>query len=149
MINIKTLELRVVREKSMMYDFESNRLNSPSEAYDMIEAVFHLSDLAEEKLVMLAVNTKHEVVGAFSVSHGDLSTSIMNPREILKRALLVNASGFFLAHNHPSGDLAPSSEDISATARLKEACKIMGVDFIDHLIVGNYQYLSLREKALF
>ena len=148
MIYLKTLDLRVVKEKSALYDLTNNKVTCPNDAYVILELIFEMGSLAEEKLVMLCVNTKNEVIGAFSVSHGTLNSSLVHPREVLKRALLVNARGFFLAHNHPSGDTEPSSEDIASTSRLLEASKIMGVDFIDHLIIGDCKYYSMQQNGL-
>ena len=96
---------------------------------------------------MLCFNTKNAVVGAFEVSKGSLNSSIVHPREVFKRAILSNANAILVAHNHPSGDLNPSSEDINMTKRLESAGDIIGIKVLDHLIVGENNFYSFKENS--
>ena len=145
MIRISTLNLKVVKESGGLYDLPGNRINNPDYLYRAVEAVFELSEMAEEQMVMFALNTKHQIIGAFTISKGSLNASIVHPREIFKRAFLVNAHAIMLAHNHPSGDPSPSQEDEAITKRLIEAGKLLGIEILDHLIVGDQCFRSLRE----
>lgn len=140
--------LELVKESSKVYEVES-KISSPSNARDYIEEVFKLSIQAEEVMVMLVLDIKNNVIGAFEVSRGSLNASIVHPREVFKRALLLNGASIMLAHNHPSGDPSPSKEDVDITRRLVEGGDILGITVLDHLIIGdNGRYRSFREAQL-
>ena len=111
-------------------------VNTPENAEIVLRTVFNTDILPEEHLYLLAINSKGNVNGVFEVSHGGVSDAYFNPGSIIKRALLVNARSVIVAHNHVSGDCFPSTEDIAACRRLKEACKIIGIDLADFLVVG-------------
>ncbi|KKK59891.1 hypothetical protein LCGC14_3029820, partial [marine sediment metagenome] len=83
------------------------------------------------------------------VAVGTLNAAIVHPREIFKIAIKANAAGLIVAHNHPSGDTNPSREDIALTRRLAEAGRILGIQFIDHIIIGDGCWLSMKEKGHF
>lgn len=95
---------------------------------------------AEEEVYAIYVNTKCKPLGVSLISHGVCDASILRPREVILRGLLMGASGFILMHNHPSQDSVPSHDDISSTKRLKEACSIVGISFLDHVIIGTNSY---------
>ena len=134
-MNISLYGLRVVRESTHRYDFEGRAISNPDDAVEMLCEIFELDQLAEEHLVMLCLNTKHKIVGAFTVSVGTISQSMVHPREIFKRAIVQNSASILLAHNHPSGDPTPSSDDYTVTTRLAECSKLLGIEMIDHLII--------------
>ena len=92
------------------------------------------------------MNTKNKVIGVFEISHGNVNSSIVGTREIFQKALLANAVSIILMHNHPSGDPSPSREDIEVTRRIVEAGKIIGIQVLDHIIIGD-RYSSLKEKG--
>ena len=143
MNRITSLSLQVVKEKNVLY--ETNKINNPSNIVEILR-LFELDKQSEENLIMLALDTKNKVLGYFTISIGTLNSSLVSPREIFKRAMLVNANSIILAHNHPSGDCTPSTEDIQATKRIKECGKILGIELLDHIIIGDYgNYKSLRE----
>ena len=96
---------------------------------------------------MICMNTKNKIIGVFEISHGSVNSSIVSPREVFQKALLANAVSIIVMHNHPSGDSTPSREDIEVTRRLSEAGKIVGVELLDHIIVGDRVYCSLKEKG--
>lgn len=134
--------LQMIKENDVMYDCGVS-LTSPDRMYDVFKK--HGLDLeAEEVLVLVAMDIKNNVIGYFEVSHGALSSSIIQPREIFKRLYLCNAGSFAIAHNHPSGNCSPSNEDIAVTKRLAECAKLLGVNFIDHLIVCSDGFYSFR-----
>lgn len=104
--------------------------------------------LKEEHLKVLLLNTKNKVISIETASIGSLNASIVSPREIFKIAIRKSAASIILVHNHPSGDTTPSAEDISATARIKEGGKILGISLLDHVIIGDIYYYSLMENGL-
>ncbi|MGJ7920552.1 RadC family protein [Neobacillus sp. LXY-4] len=103
--------------------------------------------LTQEHFVCLYLNTKNQVLHKQTVFIGSLNASIVHPREVFKEALRRSAASIIAVHNHPSGDPAPSREDIEVTKRLAECGKIIGIDLLDHLIIGENKYVSLKEKG--
>ncbi|KZL88866.1 JAB domain-containing protein [Clostridium magnum] len=145
---ITTYSLKIVKESSGKYDV-SKKVSKPADAADIFRQVLDMEYLAEEVLAMATLDIKNKVIGIFEVSRGSLNSSIVHPREIFKRACLQNAASILLAHNHPSGDPAPSKEDINITGRLKECGKLLGIELLDHIILGeNSRFVSLKEKGL-
>ena len=104
--------------------------------------------LKQEVLKLIMLDTKNNIIGIKDVFQGSLNTSIVHPREIFKEALKKSSSSIIICHNHPSGDPTPSKEDINITIRLKECGKIIGINLLDHLIIGKSQYISLKEKGI-
>lgn len=102
----------------------------------------------EEHLRVIMMNTKNMVISVKDVSIGSLNSSIVHPREVFSEAIRRSSASIIICHNHPSGDPTPSKEDISVTERLKECGKILGIDLLDHLIIGNGSYVSLKEKCI-
>lgn len=98
---------------------------------------------------LLCLSASRQIVAYHELSRGSLMETLVHPREVLKVALLANAAGLIVAHNHPSGDPAPSPRDIEVTRRLALAADLMGLQFLDHLIVGFDRYVSLRELGHF
>ena len=133
----------LVKEKAINYPSES--INSPQAVTNMLNTVFHLNKQAEEHVYMIAVNVKNKILGVFEISHGSVDQSICEPREIFIRALLCGASGIILAHNHPSGDTTPSNEDAKIYQRIKESGKLIGINLLDSIIVGD-TYFSFKEQ---
>lgn len=105
------------------------------------------SDATDEYVYMFALDAKGKIIGVHEISHGYLCGSVVHPREVFKRALLNNACAIILSHNHPSGDVTPSDDDIATTNRMIEAGKVLGVDMLDHIIVADGMYCSLRERG--
>lgn len=106
---------------------------------------FPISDLPEEHIYAIALNTKNQITGIFEVGKGTVNCSLISAREILIRMLLAGAVSFILCHNHPSGDTNPSQEDIQITESIGKAGSLIGVSLLDHLIIGEKNYTSLRE----
>nr|WP_245992564.1 DNA repair protein RadC [Capsulimonas corticalis] len=104
--------------------------------------------IKKETLKSLLLDTKNRVLGIKTVSIGDLSSSIVHPREVFKDAVTSSAASIIVAHNHPSGDPTPSREDITVTKRLMEAGEIMGIELLDHIVIGDGCFVSLKEKGL-
>jgi DNA repair protein RadC len=139
--------IMLVKEAS--YEYSDKQVNTPKSIAKLFNEVFDLGNKAEEQFYMIAINTKGQIRGVFLVAHGDLSSTVINPREIYKRAVLCNAAAIALAHNHPSGDPTPSGDDITTTKKLVDAGHVLGVAVWDHLIIGeDGRYVSFREERL-
>ena len=104
--------------------------------------------LTQEHFVVLFLNTKNHVIGHETIFIGSLNASIVHPREVFQAALRRNCASIICLHNHPSGDPHPSPEDVEVTRRLVEAGKILGIDVLDHVIIGDRRYASMKEKGL-
>ena len=125
-------------------------VGTPRAAAHLAAAV--LAGLTVEQVIALHVNTKQKLIGVHVVSIGTLNASLVHPREVFKAALLTNAAGLILAHNHPSGDPTPSPEDRALVSRLRQAGDILGVELLDALIVTDPMdggaYYSFREAGV-
>ena len=139
--------LELVKEESHKYEVET-RISCPKDIYEVLTKVCRIQCNAEEVFILITLNTKNIVTGYFEVHRGTINSSLVHPREVFKRALLNNASNIMVAHNHPSGDPNPSKEDIQITERLKEAGNLLGINLLDHIIVGDDKYISLKEKGV-
>ena len=137
-----TLEKEISVNRPDMID----TIRSPEDANTIARGFMRLHEESEEYLYMICMNTKNKIIGVFEVSHGNVNSSIVGVREIFQKALLANAVSIIILHNHPSGDTKPSREDVDITKRIVEAGKILGVQVLDHIIVGD-NYCSLKEKG--
>lgn len=106
-----------------------------------------MSSLKQEHFVTLFLNVKNQVMHKQTIFIGSLNSSIVHPREIFREAVKRSAASIICAHNHPSGNATPSPEDIEVTKRLQEAGFIIGIELIDHVIIGDHQYVSMKEKG--
>ena len=143
------LRLQVVKEEEFPYSCKAT-INSPADIRDLLTKALEMHLEAEEVFIMITVDTKNRVTGIFEVARGHLSACLVHPREVFKRALLMNASSIFVAHNHPSGDVTPSGDDKAITKRLKDAGEILGVSLLDSLIIGDKpeKYYSFAEAGI-
>lgn len=143
-----TSDRKAVLEKdySVNYPELDNMMNSPEKVAKLAKGFLRMHEETEEYMYMLCLNTKLLLTGVFEVSHGNVNSSVVGVREVFQKALLGNAVSIILIHNHPSGDCTPSREDIAITKRLVEAGKIVGVEVLDHIVIGQ-QYCSLKEKG--
>jgi len=108
-----------------------------------------MTSLNQEHFVVLFLNIKNQVIHKQTIFIGSLNASIVHPREIFREAVKRSAASIICAHNHPSGVPTPSSEDIEVTKRIEEAGYIIGIELIDHVIIGDHQFISLKEKGHF
>lgn len=122
-------------------------VNQPEFCVDLINKMFDAEHLAEEHVYMIAANAACQAIGVFEVSHGAVSFSLCNPRELLIRALLSGASMAIILHNHPSGNITPSEQDIQITKTCTEAFKLIGIPLADHIIIGQGCSVSLRREG--
>jgi DNA repair protein RadC len=100
----------------------------------------------ETRSVIRSLNTKNQVMAVETISIGTLNSSLVHPREVFKSAVLKSAAAMILVHNHPSGDPAPSKEDLEITRRLAEVGKLIGIEVLDHIIIGDHVFISLKER---
>lgn len=135
----------VVLERKGSQMFEGRRVRSPEDAADIIRDFIGDSD--REKFVVLGMSTKNEPTVLQVVHTGSINASIVHPRDVMKALILANSAVCVISHNHPSGDPTPSPEDIDVTERLVEAGKIIGIDVLDHIILGTNKFLSMKEKG--
>lgn len=124
---------------------KDSKISSPSDIFNLYS---NMSFLNQEILKVVALNTKNYVIGECDVFKGSLDSSIIHPREILKFAIKKSASKIAVIHNHPSGNPEPSKEDINVTVRIKESCKVIGIELIDHIIIGEKKFISLKERGI-
>ncbi|WP_404450479.1 DNA repair protein RadC [Sutcliffiella horikoshii] len=120
-------------------------IRSPEDAANYV--MEDMRFLSQEHFVCLYLNTKNQVLHQQTVFIGSLNASIVHPREVFKEAFRRSAASFICIHNHPSGDPAPSREDIDVTKRLSECGKLIGIELLDHLIIGDQKFISLKEKG--
>ncbi|MFP3122605.1 DNA repair protein RadC [Ectobacillus funiculus] len=140
---VNIVRLKMVREGSLLY--KERRIKSPEDANVLLKQF--LGEVDREYFIVLCLDTKNQPT-AINVCHiGSLNASIVHPREVLKPAIISNAASIIVAHNHPSNDPTPSREDVEVTKRLVEAGKIIGIDVLDHLIVCEENFVSLKEKG--
>lgn len=122
-------------------------IRSPEDAATFL--MQDMTSLQQEHFVCLFLNVKNQVLHKQTIFVGSLNASIVHPREIFREAVKRSAASIICAHNHPSGVPTPSPEDVDVTTRLYEAGKIVGVDLLDHVIIGDHQFISMKEKGYF
>ncbi|WP_134700021.1 DNA repair protein RadC [Ammoniphilus sp. YIM 78166] len=125
---------------------ERGVIRSPEDVSNLL--MEDLRYLTQEHFVCLFLNTKNQVIAQTTVFIGSLNSSIVHPREVFKEAIRKSSASVICLHNHPSGDPTPSKEDIEVTKRLIQAGQIIGIDVLDHVIIGDGRYVSLKEKGL-
>lgn len=122
------------------------KISCPGDLAEVLQG--EMSCLSQEILRVVLLNTKNCIIGVKDIFTGSLNNSIVHPREIFKAAINKNSASIIICHNHPSGDPTPSSEDINITLRIKECGSIIGIQLLDHIIIGNNKYISLKEEGL-
>lgn len=138
-------ETLTVKEEITNYLKTGTRFTAPSQVY---ETFSFLMKETKEMFLTAHLDGKNRIIAMDLVSVGSLNQSIVHPREVFKTALLSSAAAIILVHQHPTGDPTPSSEDIAITRRLKECGELMGIKILDHIIVGEGEYLSFVERGL-
>jgi DNA repair protein RadC len=143
---VNIVSIKLIREGSVLYS-EIRKIGGPSDA--AILGRRFLEDADREQLIVCCLDTKNQPQSINVASIGSLNSSIVHPREVFKAAILSNAASIIIMHNHPSGDPVQSQEDVNITKRLKEAGKIIGIELLDHIIIGSEgKYCSLKEEGI-
>ncbi len=125
---------------------ERSTINSPADAAALIQ--YEMSALEQEHLRVLNLDTRNHVLDIVEVYRGSVSTSQVRVGEIFKAAVRRNASAIIVAHNHPSGDPTPSPDDVAITRAIVEAGKLLDIDVLDHMVIGQGKYVSMKERGL-
>ncbi|WP_442896591.1 RadC family protein [Enterococcus sp. 5H] len=148
---IKAIELRAAIEFGYRIQQSTQlKLGKVSSSYQIAQNLMNeLQDFQQEHLVCLYLNTKNEVIKQETVFKGSLNQSVAHPREVFRSAVKYSAARLILAHNHPSGNPTPSESDINFTRRMQKCGKMMGIEVLDHIIIGQQVYISMREENFF
>lgn len=148
---IKAIEVRAAIEFGYRIQQSTQvKFGKVSSSYQIAQnLIYELQDFQQEHLVCLYLNTKNEVIKQETVFKGSLNQSVAHPREIFRSAVKYSAARLILAHNHPSGNPTPSESDIHFTKRMQECGKMMGIEVLDHIIIGEQVYTSMREENFF
>lgn len=143
---VNVVSIQLVKEKSLAYG--SKQINCPKDVATI--AGEFLAGADREHFIIFCLDTKNNVNAINTVSIGTLNSSLVHPREVYKAAILANSNAIILIHTHPSGDPTPSREDLEVTKRLVEAGNILGIEVIDHVVIGdNGKYGSFKERGIF
>ncbi|MEW6067397.1 MAG: DNA repair protein RadC [Nitrospirota bacterium] len=134
------------KRKDLEPELKDFDIKDPQSVINAISA--SIKDKAKEHFKLILLNARNKILGISTISIGSLNASIVHPREVFKNAIIHNAYSVVLAHNHPSGDPEPSENDIKMTIKLVESGKILGIEVIDHIIIGKSEFCSFKERGL-
>ncbi len=126
-------------------EYDKAKISSPEDVYRLIYP--QLREQKKEYFIILCLDTKNQVLKQETISIGSLNANIVHPREVFKAALLQSSCHIIAVHNHPSGDPTPSREDIEITKKLTESGKMLGIDLLDHVIIGDCRHFSMKEAG--
>lgn len=142
---LEVVSVRLVRDATILSEAE---INSPEDAVRLVGE--QLCGMDREVVCVINLKADNTPVNCHFASVGALNYSMAHPRELLKAGILSNAAGMILAHNHTSGKLLPSEDDVRLTDKMQQVCELVGIPLVDHVIVGgdNSRYFSFREKGL-
>lgn len=142
---LDVVSIRLVKDTPILSD---QKVTSPGAAVDIIGRI--LSEMDREVVCVVNLKSDSTPINCHFASMGAINQAITHPRELFKSAILSNAANIILVHNHPSGNLLPSKEDIRFTDRLIKLTELMGIPLLDHIIVGgdNHQFFSMKEKGM-
>ena len=125
---------------------ERQSIHSPADIAALVQ--YEMSALEQEELRVILLDTRNSVMDVVTVYKGSLNSSQVRVGELFKEAIRRNAAAVILIHNHPSGDPTPSPDDVAVTRAIVEAGRLLDIDVLDHLVIGNCQYVSLKERGL-
>lgn len=140
---IPDYKVMLVRDSNIPSD--KKKIGNPVDVVDILES--YLQGVDREHFCVAMLDRKGNILGLNTVSIGSLSSSIVHPREVFKPAIILGAASIILCHNHPSGDPYPSSDDKSVTDSLVKAGKILGIEVLDHVILGENRFYSMRQEG--
>lgn len=125
---------------------DRERIRSAADVYSLMH--LPMRDLPHEEFHVLLLNTQNEVLRQLQVTRGTLDASLVHPREVFRAAISESAASVILIHNHPSGDPTPSVEDRAVTSQLRKAGRIVGIEVLDHVVIGERRYVSFAESGM-
>ena len=142
----------------MIYQYSLNRTkvngiadniltSNPGDVVEFLRSI-HLDKEEQECLITVVLDTRHNIRGYYTVTRGLVDQVLAHSREVFRYAIINNASGIVMAHNHPSGSSAPSAKDIQLTQDIKKSGEILGIKLMDHIILGNNNYFSFAEEGM-
>jgi len=147
MKNINVVRIQVIKESGFKY--ETNAIKNPEIAAEILHKfIDECCNNDRENFIIMCLDTKNKVIALNLNGTGTLNSCQTTAREVFKVAILSNAAGIILAHNHPSGDSSPSKEDMDLTRKMAEAGKLLGIEVLDHIILGDTN-TSLKQHGLF
>jgi DNA repair protein RadC len=136
-------------ETLLIYEIDVRLSNdSIADSKAIYQQMTDIKDIDKEMFVCFCLDTHNKIISREIISIGSLNTSLIHPRELFKSAILKSANSIIVAHNHPSGDSQPSTEDIEITKQLVKAGKILGIPLLDHIVVGHNSYVSMTNKGM-
>lgn len=136
----------LVKEKAVNYD--AGKMNTPESVVMIMRGLLHMEQMAEEHCYMVALNSSCRIIGMFLLSKGTVNAALITPREVYIRALLVGAVQIIVCHNHPSGGVTPSNQDLSVTKQLREVGELININLADHIIIGSDGFLSFKQEGM-
>ncbi len=135
----------IARRLETFTEDDRQKINSPEDVYRRLYP--YMRESKRETFIEITLDTQNHIIREDTISIGSLNANIVHPREVFKNALIRSAAHIIVAHNHPSGNPAPSREDIEITKKLVESGKIMGIDVLDHVIIGDCRHFSMKEAG--
>ena len=152
-MKVQNVRVKMVRENIGEYTVKDFSATLPERIAEVVDSVFELSTDTQESVVAIYLDSKHKIIGMDRITTGTINSSIISPKDVFQRGLLINASKVILSHNHPSSNTEPSQDDIDLTKRMIECGKMLDMPVLDHVIVGrNYDdrlvYTSIRGQGL-
>ena len=144
MKKIDVVKVYVKKEQSLQ--IEKDVIKKPEQVFEVVKNF--LGEVDREHLIVIVLDVKNKINSISVASVGTLNSSIVHPREVFKTAILANGVSIILAHNHPSGDTSPSKDDINITTRIKECGLLMGIELLDHVILGDEKFISLKNEGI-
>ena len=152
-VELLTMMRRFMAEASRLYEARSGRpledpmiIRSPADIHELLRT--EMGELEQEQLRTITVGTRLQVLSTRLLYQGTVNSTTVRIGEIFRPAILDNATGLFVVHNHPSGDPDPSHHDVNLTEQLRHAGRILDIEFLDHIIIARDRYTSLRERGL-
>ena len=154
-MSIIEYELRKDKQNGRPYlreirEFENTKIDggSPEDIFEFMQSAYEVDTMIEEEVYILFLSSQMKVIAVSRVAHGGFCEALFSKREILCRALILGTIGLILVHNHPGGNCKPSEEDIKVTKELEEACNIVGLRLIDHVILTDKNVFSCRREGV-
>lgn len=140
---VDIVSVKLVKESSLMY--KRRKVGKPEDGYEIFKDF--LEDLDREVFIVLTLDSKNQPLAINTAHIGNINTSVVSMACVMRVAILSNAASIMVAHNHPSGCPEPSDQDISVTKGLEKASELMGIRLLDHLIIGDDRFVSLKEEG--